>query len=77
MEVKVLIFGQLTDITGEHELHLNGVRNTDEALEKLINQFPALIGRKYRLAVNQQMIDSNTKLENDSVSAIMPPFSGG
>jgi molybdopterin synthase sulfur carrier subunit len=38
---------------------------------------PALAGMKYIIAVDKQVIIKNTILNNNSVVALLPPFSGG
>ncbi len=77
MRVKVLIFGQLTDITGESEIYLNEVSDRDELINKLIRQYPALANSKYAIAVDKKVIKENTPLTNECIVALLPPFSGG
>ena len=77
MRVKVLIFGQLTDITGESEIYLNKVSNRDELINKLVQKYPALAGSKYAIAVDKKVISQNTKLTDECTVALLPPFSGG
>lgn len=77
MRVKVLIFGQLTDITGESEIYLNEVSNRDELVNKLVQQFPALADSKYAIAVDKKVIHQNIVLSENCIVALLPPFSGG
>jgi molybdopterin synthase sulfur carrier subunit len=39
--------------------------------------YPALAESKYVIAVNKQVITSNTSLDENSVVALLPPYSGG
>lgn len=75
--IKILFFGQLVDITGVKELALENVTDTNTLLTILHQRFPALVQSKYIIAVNQQMISENISLTDNSIVALLPPFSGG
>jgi len=77
MRVKVLIFGQLTDIILESEIYLNEVSDRDELVNKLVQQYPALADSKYAIAVDRKVITQNTRLTDECTVALLPPFSGG
>jgi molybdopterin synthase sulfur carrier subunit len=77
MKTEVLFFGQLTDITGETSMMLEGVQDTNALQAELVTRFPALQQAKFRIAVNNRIIDNNTTITEGSKVALMPPFSGG
>jgi molybdopterin synthase sulfur carrier subunit len=77
MRVKVLIFGQLTDITRQSEIYLNEVSDRDELVNKLVQQYPALAHSKYAIAVDRKVITRNIRLTDECTVALLPPFSGG
>ncbi len=77
MEINLLVFGQIGDITGKTMWKIAGVQNTDDLLQKLITDFPALKSLSYSVAVNMVIIRKNTLLANNDTVAILPPFSGG
>ncbi|MCK9451679.1 MAG: MoaD/ThiS family protein [Bacteroidales bacterium] len=77
MEINVLTFGQVTDITAETSLKIPDVKNTDELIQLLEKTYPALKSIQYSIAVNRKMIQENTMLQNEDTVAILPPFSGG
>ncbi|MBC7758084.1 MAG: MoaD/ThiS family protein [Phormidesmis sp. FL-bin-119] len=77
MRVKVLIFGQLTDITRESEIYLKEVSDRDELVNKLVQQYPALADSKYAIAVDRKVITQNIRLTDECTVALLPPFSGG
>lgn len=77
MQVKVLIFGQLTDITGVSEVHLNDVSDRDELIEILNRQFPGLEDSKFAIAIDKKVVVQNTSLADGCIVALLPPFSGG
>ncbi|MFI5156069.1 MAG: MoaD/ThiS family protein [Chitinophagales bacterium] len=77
MKVRVLAFGQITDITGRSALELEGIADTNQLVAQMNQRFPLLEKLQYRIAVDKNIIIENTTLENDSVVALLPPFSGG
>jgi molybdopterin synthase sulfur carrier subunit len=77
MKTKILFFGQLIEIVGAKELELEGMNDIDSVKTSLHQKFPLLSQSKYVIAVNQEMISDNRKLEDHAIVAFMPPFSGG
>jgi len=76
MKLEVLMFGRLADIAG-NSFTVKDVADTDRLINTLHKTYPALADIKYVIAVNKQVITSNTLLNEDSVVALLPPFSGG
>jgi sulfur-carrier protein len=76
MRVEVLFFGKLVDIAGA-SLVLNDITSTDELIDQLRLQFPALAAEKFIIAVDKKTITENTPLLNNCTVALLPPFSGG
>lgn len=76
MTVQVLFFGKLVDIAGS-SLVINNVASTDQLLDQLRLQFPALAAEKYIVAVDKKTITENTSLTDNCTVALLPPFSGG
>ena len=80
MQVKVKIFGQLTDIIKSNTLTLTDTTDTTDTnslVDQLKKQYPALDQAKYILAVDKQTVTENTILKDGSIVALLPPFSGG
>ena len=77
MQLTILFFGQLTDITSEAFIQLADVADTDALTILLHKKFPALANSKYAIAVDKKVINSNTLLTNNCTVALLPPFSGG
>ena len=77
MKIKILFFGQLVDITGTKELMIDKVADTDMVTKILHQQFPQLSQFKYLIAVDQEVISEKKNLEDNSIVALLPPFSGG
>ncbi len=77
MNITVLFFGQLTDITQTSQMVIPEVQDSDSLKSVLYSKFPGLSNAKYMIAVDHQIIYMNTKLKPDSTVALLPPFSGG
>lgn len=77
MDVNVLIFGHLTDITGAGQLAVENVADTDGVQAELKRRFPALADAGYAVALDKKIISGNMAVTNNSTVALLPPFSGG
>jgi molybdopterin converting factor small subunit len=77
MQVNIIIFGQLTDITNAAQFSLEDVADTNELTKRLHASYPALGSSRYVMAVDKKIVDENTALTNNVTVALMPPFSGG
>jgi len=77
MEIRLLSFGQVINITGKDTLKIPDVKNTDELNQFLAKAWPQLKSIKYSIAVNKKIIQGNTQLHDQDTVAILPPFSGG
>ena len=76
MNISVIFFGQLTDITNSSKIKLIAT-DTDTLLKNLYDKFPGLRSAKFIVAVNNNKIEQNQQLDNNAIVALMPPFSGG
>ncbi len=77
MQITILFFGQLTEITGETSLQMQDVADTDALAIILNKKFTGLASLKYAIAVDKKVITSNTILTQNCTVALLPPFSGG
>jgi molybdopterin converting factor small subunit len=76
MEITVLAFGQLAEITGASFL-LHDINDTDALSAFMRSAFPASASIPYKIAINKKIITRNTVIDNNSTIALLPPFSGG
>ena len=77
MDVKIILFGQLSEIAGSEYLVLKNVADTNGLREQLKLQYPAVAASKYMIVLNKKQVQENMPLlENQSI-ALLPPFSGG
>lgn len=77
MGVTVLFFGHLTDITSSASIDWPMVTDSDTLKQEIIQRFPPLASKTFRLAVGKQLITANTILREGQTIAFLPPFSGG
>jgi len=77
MEIKVLFFGVLAEVTGTALKHYHDVKSTRDLIIRIQDDFPELVHYKYRIAVNNEICDNETGLNNGDEVALMPPFAGG
>ena len=76
MPVKLIIFGQLAEITG-NPLVVEDIHDTDELVNYLLKKFPALASVKFKIAVNRKLVNKKTVVSENSEIALLPPYSGG
>jgi molybdopterin synthase sulfur carrier subunit len=77
MQIRIMIFGQLTDIINSSTLTLTDIADTNSLENELNKLYPALAASKYIMAVNKQTVITNTVLKEGNTVALLPPFSGG
>lgn len=77
MEVEVIFFGSITDITIDNSVLIDNCDDINSLVQALIERYPALANKKYFIALNQKMVHENIKLKLGDTVALMPPFSGG
>ncbi|MFI5221234.1 MAG: MoaD/ThiS family protein [Bacteroidia bacterium] len=75
--MKVLVFGELTDIIKSDSIEIEASNDRDELLKKIYLKFPVFQRIKFRLAVNNSLVDSNIKLSHLDEIALLPAFAGG
>ena len=75
--IKVMVYGQLEDITGASVVTLDSISDTDTLTENLFKQFPLLKHKKFLVAINQQVVTEKTTFDSNAEIALLPPFSGG
>ena len=78
MNIKILFFGKLVELTETSQLDFLVTKNNlTNILQELFLKFPLLEKENFSIAVNKKIIsDEYIFNENDEI-ALMPPFSGG
>gem|GEM_PF-62336 len=77
MTIKIIAFGKIADILPEQEWKMDGVQTSGALREQLEASYPALKDLRYLIAVDKKIASDDSPLEDHSVVALLPPFSGG
>ena len=77
MQVNVILFGLLKELAGSSNIVLENIADTQTLVAAMHKKFPAMVNKKFIIAVDRQVVTTNTALNNNSTVAFMPPFSGG
>jgi len=75
MEIKIISFGQIAEITGKE--FVTEAADLDSLKLHLIQKFPELSDKKFAVAVNKKLMQENVSLNQNDIVALMPPYSGG
>jgi molybdopterin synthase sulfur carrier subunit len=77
MEIQVLFFGVLAEVTQTRVKHYRNVGSFNDLKHRIEDEFPELVHYTYRVAVNSEMINNDPPLKDGDEVAFMPPFAGG
>ena len=77
MQVNVIIFGRLKDVTGSGSFQISGVNDSNSLVAEMNRRFPALAEMQYAVAVGEELVVDNTVLQENDTIALLPPYSGG
>ena len=77
MEIKVIFFGKLADITGSAAIVINDAADTLQLNDQLHRRFPVLSRYPYAMAVGKEIIHATTHLKDQDTVALLPPYAGG
>jgi sulfur-carrier protein len=77
MEIKVLFFGVLAEVTGTSCKHYPVVGNIRDLRQRISDDFPEIVDYNYRIAINNEIIVGEPSLRSGDEVAFLPPFAGG
>ena len=77
MEVKVLFFGVLAEVTGTNFKHFRDVKSIGDLKLRIQDDFSEVVHYNYRISLNNEIINNDPKLKDGDEVALMPPFAGG
>jgi len=77
MEVKVLFFGVLAEVTGTILKNYSEVKTVGDLKLRIYDDFPEVIHYNFRISLNNEIINNDPNLNNGDEIALMPPFAGG
>lgn len=77
MEINVLFFGVLAELTGMRRKHYTAIESYSDLKHRIFDEFPGIEHYTYRIAVNRTIINEDPVLRDGDELAFMPPFAGG
>jgi len=77
MKVKVLFFGVLSEVTGTGTKIYEDVKSTEHLKQRVADEFPEIVHYKFRISLNDSLINADTMLTDGDEIAFIPPFAGG
>jgi len=77
MKVTVLFFGVLTEVTRTSLKVYEEVKTLEHLKMRITDDFPETAHYSFRMAVNNEISDGDTPLEDGDEVAFLPPFAGG
>jgi molybdopterin converting factor small subunit len=77
MDVKVLFFGVLAEVTGTAFKNYSDVGQISDLKHRITDDFPEVVHYNFRIALNNQIIEGEKKLKEGDEVAYLPPFAGG
>jgi len=77
MEVKVLFFGVLAEVSGTPVKHYQDVRSMGDLKLKIQDDYPEIVHYNFRVSLNSEITDEDSTLKSGDEVAFMPPFAGG
>lgn len=77
MQVKVLFFGVLVEVTGSNCKFYSDAKSIG-ALKLLIqDEFPEIVHYNFCISLNNEIVNNDRNLKDGDEVALMPPFAGG
>ncbi|MFI5140807.1 MAG: MoaD/ThiS family protein [Bacteroidia bacterium] len=77
MEINVLFFGELAEVAGANKMAVQNMEDTTSLTKWMLEKYPVLKNRTYRVAVNKEVINEKRNLNNGDEVALLPPYAGG
>ena len=77
MELKVLFFGVLAEVSGTSIKHYHEVKSINDLRHRLQDDFPEIVHYNFRISLNSVITDDDLPLKSGDEIALMPPFAGG
>jgi molybdopterin synthase sulfur carrier subunit len=77
MEVKVLFFGVLAEVSGTSIKHYHDVKSISDLKLRIYDDFPEIVHYNFRISINNDITDNDLLLKSGDEIALMPPFAGG
>jgi molybdopterin converting factor small subunit len=77
MQVKVLFFGVLVEVTGSNLKLYNDAKSIGALKLMIQDEFPEIVHYNFRISLNNEIVSSDRDLNDGDEVALLPPFAGG
>ena len=77
MEITIIAFGQMAELTGKSNWVMHDVHDTEQLKQEIESAYPSIKNINYLVAVNKKVARENAGIPADATVALLPPFSGG
>lgn len=77
MEISVLFFGVLAEVTGLHRKHYRDIKSFGDLKHRIEDDFPEIVHYNFRITVNNKIVNEEPLLSHGDEIAYLPPFAGG
>ena len=77
MEITIITFGQMAELTGKSNWVMTGIHTTEQLKESIKSSYPAVKNINFLVAVDKKIITGNSEIPVNATVALLPPFSGG
>jgi molybdopterin converting factor small subunit len=77
MKINILLFGILTDKFGKSMIEMENVKDLNQLIEELKEQYKINDEIKFAVARNQEIVRENISFNDGDEIALLPPFAGG
>ncbi len=79
MKLNILYFGLVAEAVKQtsEELVIDATITVNELQNLLIEKYTVLSNLSYKVAVNKELVNTETLISEDSEIAVLPPFAGG
>lgn len=77
MQVKVLFFGVLVEVTGSNCKFYSGAKSIGALKFMIQDEFPGIAHYNFCISLNNEIVNNDRNLKDGDEVALMPPFAGG
>jgi molybdopterin synthase sulfur carrier subunit len=77
MEITVIAFGQLAELTGKSNWMMSDIHDTEQLKQEIELSYPSIKNIHYLVAINKKIAKEKTEISANATVALLPPFSGG
>ncbi|HEY5469979.1 MAG TPA: MoaD/ThiS family protein [Bacteroidales bacterium] len=77
MQVKVLFFGVLVEVTGSNIKFYSDAKTMGALKFMIQDDFPEIVHYSYCISLNNEIVSNDRILKDGDEIALLPPFAGG